>query len=47
MKKNSCIINKISLHIIDTSDQKRVNPLTSQKYLDIISNIINEHLLTI
>jgi len=37
-----CIENKIDLCIIDTSAQKYVKPTTSQKYLDIITNIINQ-----
>ena len=41
-----CIENKIDLCIIDTSAQKYVKPSTSQKYLDIITNIINERMLT-
>ena len=41
-----CIEHKIDLCIIDTSGQKYVKPSTSQKYLDIIINIINERLLT-
>lgn len=40
-----CIEHKIDLCIIDTSAQKYVKPSTSQKYLDIIINIINERLL--
>ena len=41
-KSKACIDNKIDLCIIDTSQQKYVKPATSQKYLDIITNIINE-----
>jgi hypothetical protein len=41
-----CIEAKIDLCIIDTSQQKYVKPKTSQKYLNIIINIINERLLT-
>ena len=37
-----CIERKIDLCIIDTSSQKYVKPSTSQKYLDIITNIINQ-----
>ena len=39
-----CIENKIDLCVIDTSNQKYVKPSTSQKYLDIINNIIKERL---
>lgn len=39
-----CIEHKIDLCIIDTSAQKYVKPSTSQKYLDIIINIINERI---
>lgn len=45
-KSKACYDNKIDLCIIDTSGQKYVKPSTSQKYLDIISQIINERLLT-
>jgi hypothetical protein len=44
-KSKACYDNKIDLCIIDTSAQKYVKPSTSQKYLDIIINIINERLL--
>lgn len=44
-KFKACIEAKIDLCIIDTSAQKYVKPSTSQKYLDIIINIINERLL--
>lgn len=40
-----CIKNKIDLCIIDTSTQKYVKPSTSQKYLDIITDIINKRLI--
>jgi len=46
-KSKACHDAKIDLCIIDTSSQKYVKPSTSQKYLDIIINIINERLLTI
>lgn len=46
-KSLACHEAKIDLCIIDTSQQKYVKPSTSQKYLDIIINIINERLLTI
>ncbi len=45
-KSKACHEAKIDLCIIDTSGQKYVKPSTSQKYLDIIINIINERLLT-
>jgi hypothetical protein len=45
-KSLACHEAKIDLCIIDTSKQKYVKPSTSQKYLDIIINIINERLLT-
>jgi len=45
-KSKACHEAKIDLCIIDTSGQKYVKPSTSQKYLDIITNIINERLLT-
>lgn len=41
-KSLACHEAKIDLCIIDTSQQKYVKPATSQKYLDIIINIINE-----
>jgi hypothetical protein len=40
-----CFEHNIDLCIIDTSGQKYVKPSTSQKYLDIIDNIIKERLL--
>jgi hypothetical protein len=43
-KSKSCHDTKIDLCIIDTSSQKYVKPSTSQKYLDIILNIIKERL---
>ncbi len=43
-KSKVCIDNKIDLCVIDTSGQKYFKPLTSQKYLDIIINIIKERL---
>ena len=39
-----CIEHKINLCVIDTSGQTYFKPSTSQKYLDIITNIINEHI---
>ena len=45
-KSKACHTSKIDLCIIDTSSQKYVKESTSQKYLDIIINIINERLLT-
>lgn len=44
-KSKACHDAKIDLCIIDTSAQKYVKPSTSQKYLDIILNIIKERLL--
>ena len=44
-KTKICHDLKIDLCIIDVSQQKYVKPSTSQKYLDIITNIINERLL--
>lgn len=44
-KSLACHEAKIDLCIIDTSGQTYVKPSTSQKYLDIIINIINERLL--
>jgi hypothetical protein len=41
-KSKACHDYKIDLCIIDTSNQKYVKPSTSQKYLDIIINIINQ-----
>jgi hypothetical protein len=43
-KSKACFDNKIDLCVIDTSQQKYFKPSTSQKYLDIIINIINERL---
>lgn len=43
-KSLACHEAKIDLCIIDTSGQKYVKPSTSQKYLDIIINIINERM---
>lgn len=40
-KYHACIIANISLCIIDTSQQKYFKIVSSQKYLDIITNIIN------
>ena len=44
-KTKICHDLKIDLCIIDVSQQKYFNPSTSQKYLDIITDIINERLL--
>jgi hypothetical protein len=44
-KSLACHEAKIDLCIIDTSQQKYVKPSTSQKYLDIIINIINERII--
>ena len=41
-KSKACIDNHIDLCIIDTSSQKYFKPKTSQKYLDIITNIFKE-----
>lgn len=43
-KSKACHEAKIDLCIIDTSGQKYVKPSTSQKYLDIILNIINSRI---
>lgn len=43
-KTKVCHDKKIDLCIIDTSAQKYVKPSTSQKYLDIIINIIKERI---
>jgi len=43
-KSKACHNAKIDLCIIDTSVQKYVKPSTSQKYLNIIINIIKERL---
>lgn len=45
-KFKSCGEKNISLCIIDTSQQKYFKESTSKKYLEIITNIIKEHLLT-
>ena len=45
-KSKACHEAKIDLCIIDTSTQKYFKESTSQKYLDIINNIIKERLLT-
>jgi hypothetical protein len=45
-KSLACHKAKIDLCIIDTSGQINFKSSTSQKYLDIIINIINERLLT-
>lgn len=44
-KSKACHEAKIDLCLIDTSNQKYVKPSTSQKYLDIILNIIKERIL--
>lgn len=44
-KTKLCHDLKIDLCIIDVSEQKYVKPSTSKKYLDIITNIVNERLL--
>lgn len=41
-KMNECFKKKIDLCVIDTSQQKYFKPKTSQKYLDIITQIINQ-----
>ena len=46
-KSKACYEAKIDLCIIDTSGQTYFKPSTSQKYLDIINNIINERILLI
>ena len=43
-KSKACHDTKIDLCIIDTSGQTYVKPSTSQKYLNIIINIINERI---
>jgi len=43
-KSKLCHDAQIDLCVIDTSAQKYVKPKTSQKYLDIITSIINEQL---
>ena len=45
-KSKACHKAKIDLCTIDTSGQKYFKDSTSQKYLDIINNIIKERLLT-
>lgn len=45
-KTKACHDNQIDLCIIDTSTQKRFTPKSSEKYLNIITNIIKERLLT-
>jgi len=45
-KSKACHEAKIDLCTIDTSGQKYFKESTSQKYLDIINNIIKERLLT-
>lgn len=44
-KSKACHDSKIDLCVIDTSQQKYVKPKTSQKYLDIITTIINQRTL--
>jgi hypothetical protein len=44
-KSLACHEAKIDLCVIDTSAQKYVKPATSQKYLDIIINIVNERVI--
>lgn len=46
-KYESCLENKIQLHIINTSDLKYFKPEKAQKYLDFISKIINNKLLDV
>lgn len=43
-KFQACLEKKIELVIIDTSGQKYFKEKTSQKYLDIIEQIINQKL---
>ena len=45
-KSKACLDAGIDLCIIDTSAHKYVKPSTSQKYLDIITNIINQRTST-
>lgn len=45
-KSKACHEAMIDLCIIDTSGQSYFKPSTSQKYLDIINNIIKERVLT-
>lgn len=40
----ACIEKEISLCVINTSEQRFFKPIKSQKYLDIITNIVNERL---
>lgn len=42
-KFQACIEKGISLCIVDSSQQKRFSPKSSQKYLDIIVNIIEDN----
>lgn len=44
-KSKACHDLKINLCVIDTSQQKYVKPKTSQKYLNIITTIINQRTL--
>lgn len=44
-KFQACSEKYIGLCVIDTSKQRYVTPKTSQQYLDIITNIINERLV--
>jgi hypothetical protein len=44
-KFQKCYENKIDLCIIDVSKQTYFKPSTSQKYLDVIINIVNERLI--
>lgn len=46
-KSKACFDAKIDLCIIDTSAQKYVKPKTSQKYLDIIINILDERMVSV
>lgn len=46
-KSKACHDAKIDLCVIDTSQQKNFTEKSSQRYLDIITNIINERLLSI
>jgi hypothetical protein len=41
-KSKACHDAKIDLCVIDTSGQKYFKPKTSEKYLNIITNIINK-----
>ena len=43
-KFQNCILSNISLCIIDVTSQKRFTPDSSKKFLDIIVNVINEHI---